>query len=318
VSALAIPEHQFGLLSSRFNPGSALFMGDIMLGRSVEVLMDTKGTSTPFLHVQSLIESYDLSVANFEASVPREHIQTKPLTMRFSVKQGSLEYLKEIGLDVLSLANNHALDYGESGYVHTKSLCEHIGLSCPGHPTQLDYLSVVFKEIGDTTLSILMIHTLFDKPSTTTLAILLEEMSHKSDLQFAFIHWGEEYERVHNIEQAELAYLLIDGGIDAVIGHHPHVMQDIEEYRGKPIFYSLGNLIFDQYFSDDVQQGYMVAVAFKKRTVEYTIIPYSSLSERSVPRILEGEEYKQALEKLIQSSNLTYEVSKSGTFEYFW
>jgi poly-gamma-glutamate synthesis protein (capsule biosynthesis protein) len=108
----------------------------------------------------------------------------------------------------------------------------------------------------------------------------------ESHEQIAYIHWGKEYDSVHSKEQEVLAHFLIDNGVDAVIGHHPHVVQDIEVYKGKPIFYSLGNFIFDQYFSDEVQEGLAVRVDTSKDILRYTLIPFESKSIKSQPKLL--------------------------------
>jgi poly-gamma-glutamate synthesis protein (capsule biosynthesis protein) len=105
-----------------------------------------------------------------------------------------------------------------------------------------------------------------------------------------YVHWGNEYELKHSEQQEALAHYVIDSGIDAVIGHHPHVVQDIEIYNGKPIFYSLGNFIFDQYFSGDVQTGLVVKVYIQKDTITYTLVPISSIGRASQPYIMPIEQ----------------------------
>jgi len=74
------------------------------------------------------------------------------------------------------------------------------------------------------------------------------------------VHWGEEYKLINSLAQQGLAHKIIESGADLIIGHHPHVVQNIEKYQGKLIFYSLGNFIFDQYFSPDTQQGLAVGL----------------------------------------------------------
>jgi poly-gamma-glutamate synthesis protein (capsule biosynthesis protein) len=142
----------------------------------------------------------------------------------------------------------------------------------------------------------------------------MTSLEESSDVQIAFIHWGDEYVRVHNAEQQALAHALVDHGIDAVIGHHPHVMQDVEKYGGVPIFYSLGNLVFDQYFSDDVQEGYMLSLSISKRDITYTLHPYESRTHRSSPRLMEGDTRTDVLYELLTKNYFTEEEIQSGTF----
>ncbi len=83
----------------------------------------------------------------------------------------------------------------------------------------------------------------------------------QADLVFASFHWGNEYSR-HSKRQEVLAHLAIDSGADVVVGHHPHWIQEVEEYRGKPIYYSLGNLVFDQMWSDPTRKGLILKLTF--------------------------------------------------------
>ncbi len=316
VGALTVPDKQYGLLSSPFTKGTMLFSPDIMLGRAVEKLMDEEGAHVPFRHLMETVANYDVALANFEASVPEKHVVTPTFGLKFSVKEEYIGELAESGFDILSLANNHALDNGESGYTHTKDACGRQGLVCVGHPNKVDESSVVTTEVGDIKVSVLMLHTLSGDPSTTTLATLLADMVRTTDMQYAFIHWGDEYEPVHNTRQAALAHFLVDNGIDAVIGHHPHVVQDIEEYNGKPIFYSLGNLIFDQYWNDEVQKGYMIGATFEKRSVSYELIPYDMLEKRSVPKLKGKDERATMLDKLLSPTYFTEEERAEGILKY--
>ena len=316
VRQLELPNSQFGLLSASYKTGTLLFVPDIMLGRAVEDIMHEHGGEYPFLGTRAFVQSHDIALANFEASVPVKHEKTPLNTMRFSVEKQALGVLKDTGFDVLSLANNHALDFGESGLENTKSRCDEIGLSCVGHPKVINHDSVKTFPIGDATISVLMLHNVFTVLSTTTLSSVLLSMRNTSDVQFVFVHWGDEYATVHSKEQKELAHFLIDNGADAIVGHHPHVIEDIEEYRGKPIFYSLGNFVFDQYFSDEVQVGYMVSVLISKKELTYTLTPYNSLRVRSQPELEEGSPRAATVSKLLTKEYFTDEEIVSGSISY--
>ncbi|KKW47589.1 MAG: hypothetical protein UY99_C0026G0019 [Parcubacteria group bacterium GW2011_GWA1_59_11] len=87
------------------------------------------------------------------------------------------------------------------------------------------------------------------------------------------IHWGEEYQKKSNARQREIAHALADAGADLLVGHHPHVAQEIEVYRGKAIFYSLGNFIFDQYASADTKEGLLVRMSLTPGEVRYELLP---------------------------------------------
>ncbi len=315
IDEFELPQSQYGLLSASYVPGTLLFTGDIMLGRSVEDVMTENGDAFPFTTIARIVGDHDRAVANFEASVPEVHVKTKSNTVRFSVKETALAEVARTGFDILSLSNNHALDFGESGFDETKEACRRLQVSCVGHPTRYDEQSSIVTEVGDTRVGILMLHTVFGSLSTSTAATLLSKLEENSDVQYAFIHWGTEYERLHSREQEVLARFLIDEGVDGVIGHHPHVMQDVELYQGKPIFYSLGNLIFDQHFSRDVQEGYMVSVTFDKKSIVYTLIPYDTHDVRLQPKIQTDNSRSGTLQSLLRYPVFTETEIHEGSFK---
>jgi poly-gamma-glutamate synthesis protein (capsule biosynthesis protein) len=260
--------------------------GDIMLGRVIERIIDENGFEYPFKGVSTMIKEHDVVVGNLEAAVPRAHEPTPPYGMQFSMRREFMGELRMLGFDVLSLANNHAFDFGLPGYENTLAECNKASLVCSGHPFRVSTSSLLVTQVGDVRVGIIFLHTLFNEPTSDELTPFLTELKGMSDVQIAYIHWGEEYQEKHNVAQEAFAHLLIDNGIDAIVGHHPHVMQDIEKYRGKPIFYSLGNLVFDQYFSDAVQEGYLLTITMGRHSLTYSLSPYTSASTPSQPHLI--------------------------------
>lgn len=94
----------------------------------------------------------------------------------------------------------------------------------------------------------------------------IKKVKTATDLVIIFCHWGDEYQLKENTNQETLAHQFVDAGADLVIGSHPHVIQPMEEYMGKRIYYSLGNFIFDQYFNESVRNGLGVVVQIDKTT----------------------------------------------------
>ena len=150
--------------------------------------------------------------------------------------------------------------------------------------------------------------------SSTTFDFM-EVVSKKSDMQIVYIHWGDEYEPVHNLEQEQLAKRLIDLGADAIIGHHPHVIQDIGLYKGAPIFYSLGNFIFDQYFSDEVQVGLAVELKIVNNSISYHLIPFDSTNTPGSPRVMSVDKKIQLFQTLAEKSSpeISQSIAENGT-----
>lgn len=298
-----VPYVAEGSFSGTFEPGTFLFTGDVFLGRAVERIMQREGTSYPFIGIAPLLQRSDIAVGNFEAAVPEVHDETPAYTFRFSVRREYMPVLREQGFDVLSLANNHTNDFGKEGLFHTRAVCNASDLSCVGDPLEANEYSAGVFHAGDASVGILALHTLFSIPSREELVPIIEEMGGEDVIRVAYVHWGVEYDETHSTVQAALAHLLIDLGMDAVIGHHPHVVQDIEMYKGKPIFYSLGNLIFDQYLSKGTETGLIVQMKVEEETIRYTLVPVSSIETPSQPHVMNIDERDAFVEELFARSS---------------
>ncbi len=260
------------------------FTGDVMLARHVESLLIRNGSDYPYRNLSWLTLEPAYVIGNFESALPAIHRKSPNGTFRFSTDATHITALKAAGFTHLSLANNHALDYGHADFDHMKSVLGEHGLASFGHPTELSTTSVAFVTLEDARIAIIGIHTLFSEPLPSHIASLMREVAEQSDLQIVYVHWGSEYEHSPSVSQRELAKLLIEHGVDLIIGHHPHVTQGVEILRGVPVFYSLGNFIFDQYFSAAVQEG--MAIRLTKTEPGYTIslIPVTSQDNQAQPR----------------------------------
>lgn len=278
-----------------------LFVGDIMLGREVESRMEQNGMFYPFQHVQELLMAPDMTIGNFEGIVSAEHVQTPSMGFQFSIKSEYLTLLKYIGFDMLSLANNHSGDFGVEALTYTRELCQELDIFCAGSSTQFDTYSVVIKEFDTKKIGFIFLHTLYQKQDTAVLTSALNALRSESDIQIAYIHWGDEYVLTHSDTQQQLAEFLIDFGVDAVVGHHPHVVQDIALYKNKPIFYSLGNFVFDQYFSDAVQEGLGVQMKIEAEKITYTLIPFSSKAVRNQPARMQESDSQILFSRILKN-----------------
>ncbi|MBI4087146.1 CapA family protein [Candidatus Kaiserbacteria bacterium] len=281
---------------------SILFVGDVMLARNVERLMNEHGSYYPYKGVRDMLAEHEQVIGNFEASIPELHRPTPSFTFRFSVSPDILAALPRVGFTAMTLANNHSYDYGEGGYLHTRDTLIREGLATGGNPMKISADEVLYRRIADTDIAIIPIHATTVTPVVADIREVLALTAEKSDLQVVFIHWGTEYESVSDSAQQTFAHAVIDAGADAIIGHHPHVVQNIEEYRGTPIFYSLGNFIFDQYWNTEVREGLTVAISFEEDRVHYTLIPVSSMETKSQPRPMNRIERTQFLDVLAAKS----------------
>lgn len=281
---------------------SILFTGDIMLGRVVESLMEHNGSAYPFLGILDILSSTDVTVGNFEGSVPEVHQKTKPYTFRFSVKDEYLKGLKTVGFDILSLANNHAYDFGQLGFFHTQEVCRESQLVCLGHPREVSGLSAHTQTINGHKIGYLFFNAVLSSlPDVKTLEEHVTELKQETDFVIAYLHWGNEYELEHSKEQEQIAHALVDRGVDLVVGHHPHVVQDVEFYKGKLIVYSLGNFIFDQYFSDEVVEGMLLKVTLGNHTITYEFVGITSKETRSQPHRMNPDAEKQLFSRVLHT-----------------
>ncbi len=260
-----------------------LFVGDIMLGRYVETLSLRAANDTyPFTTLRDYLGEH-VTIANLEGPIPQVHVPTPINGFSFSFPSSTPLSLKQAGITAVSLANNHMFDKGRSGYQATKQALDSEGVAHFGGyaPTVGDYFETTLGTKKVVVFGITMIATGFDEQQSLAIAKKLRS-EHRDAYLIAFLHWGDEYV-TQNIYQRSFAYSLIDLGVDSIIGAHPHVVQGIELYQGKPIFYSLGNFVFDQYWRDELEDGIMVRLSENKKEYIYEIIPVRS--ERSVPGI---------------------------------
>lgn len=293
---------------------SIVFMGDVMLARAVERRMDAEGSAYPFAHIHDALQGAAV-VANFEAAVPDKHRPTPDFGMRFSVRESYLRSLAEAGITHVSLANNHAYDFGAAAFQNTRAALKDAGVAEFGHPYQLGTSSVAYIETEHATVAVVGIYGVDRIPKEAAIETVFRVTSAQSEVQVAYVHWGNEYELLHSGAQERLARSLIEHGADAVIGHHPHVVQDIAVYEGAPIFYSLGNFVFDQYFSTDVQQGLMVRMTVDAaHRIAFQLVPITSVHSRNAPRVMDVDASVQFLDRLAaHSDELLGDMIRGGT-----
>lgn len=280
-----------------------VFIGDIMLARSVERSLLTLPKEYAFLGVKQWFKDKSV-IGNFEAAIPVVHEPTPNFTFKFSVTPQLLPILSEAGIKYLSLANNHALDYGTAGYKNTFEELEKQGIIPFGQPSTISDSSVVYIKINNKKVAIIGITNLFGNPSETIWWPIFDEAIKNSDLQVVYIHWGNEYESVHSESQMKLAKQFIDAGIDIIVGHHPHVVQDVWRYGDGLVFYSLGNFIFDQYWEDAVLNGLALDLCPEdENSWQVKLVPVESKSVRLQPHEMADKEKETFLASLATHSD---------------
>lgn len=248
---------------------SLLFTGDMMLDRMV--FTKTKKANDynfPFLKITDFLQDFDLRIANLEGPVTDfKSISNGAGANRliFTFSPRFLEPLKQ-NFDILNLANNHTNNFGAKGLQQTRDYLTGAGISYFGDPNnQEDYLATT-TEFNGIKLGFIGFNELA-KSGFENVLLKIKDLRLQVDWLVVYPHWGNEYQTVKpSAKQREEAHDIIDAGADVIIGSHPHVVQPTEEYKGKMIFYSLGNFIFDQYFSKETKQGLAVGIKLEKES----------------------------------------------------
>jgi gamma-polyglutamate biosynthesis protein CapA len=296
---------------------SILFVGDIMLARDVETRLDKEGSDYAYRRSEFLKAESTYIVGNFEAAILKKHKHTKDFTFAFSVAPVHLLALREAGFTHLSLANNHTVDFGKEGYLHTKQVLETIPFTTFGDPYRASSSSVALVEVASTSVAIIGLQTVFTSSKLSDYLLLVSEVATTTDFQVVYIHWGDEYALRPSVTQQAFAKQLVAAGVDLIIGHHPHVTQSIEKIDSSIVAYSLGNFIFDQYFSSDVQEGLAISLSFKDGVPTLDLLPISSLGYRAQPGLMNRTSAATFLANLAaRSSPSIAAMINSGTILY--
>jgi len=243
---------------------SILAFGDMMLDRTVYAkTQKANDFNYPFLNIDSFLKTGDLRIANLEGPITNyKSVSNGTNRMRFTISSDFLDILKS-RFEVVSLANNHMLDFGENGYNQTKEFLASAGISFFGdYKNRTENLSTIVEK-NKIKIGFVGYHDLIDEGIDGVIAEI-QKIKSESDFVIVMPHWGNEYQLKSSKRQQEEAKRFIDAGADLVLGGHPHVIQESEEYNGKMIFYSLGNFIFDQYFSQETMESLAIEILLEK------------------------------------------------------
>ncbi len=267
---------------------SITFTGDILLDRGVRQFVEHRSVDklfSPF--VDSVFQSSDLVVANLEC--PATKIRQPAFKQYiFRAEPEWLQTLKAHGITHLNLANNHSVDQGRIGLADTKKNIQETGMIPVGAGDNMQ----------EAAQPVLLASTPRNVYLLTSLQMPLENFSYLPDKTsvshedldslktrvrqlketdpccyiIVSLHWGGEHTLRPVPLQRQQAHQLIDAGVDALICHHTHTLQTIEQYQGKPIYYSIGNFIFDQKKPIN-SKACMVKVTIKKESSHIETIP---------------------------------------------
>ncbi len=245
----------------------------------------------------------DFSIVNLECPISNgneEPIRKWGPNLRSS--HHGVEALKKVGFDCVTLANNHFLDYGPEGAENTLKVCGDYGIKTIGGGRNLTEASEVFyRELGGKTLAVInccehefSIATENSAGSNPLNPIQqfysIQEARKKADVILIIVHGGHEHFQLPSPRMQETYRFFIDAGADAVVNHHQHCFSGYETYKGKPIFYGLGNFCFDSLNVKDRNTswnyGYMLQIEFCSKEIRTEIYPYKQCTENPAVEML--------------------------------
>ena len=269
-----------------------LFVGDIMLDRKVEAQMEKNGFTYPFEKITSFLKENDYVFGNLEGSISKNPTKFSLSAMTFAFSDKVVQPLKLSNFGILSLANNHTLNMYLDGLEETKTILGQAEIDWVGDPVACSNDYIVK---GDLIFS--AFNTTFSECKEDGIISIIAKIKKENPGKFLIVsmHWGEEYKTESSQAQKNLAHKIIDSGADLIIGHHPHVVQEFEKYKDKMIFYSLGNFIFDQYFSAETQEELGVRLEIYGDKIIYRIFPIESIV--SQPQLMEKAKAKEFMRK---------------------
>ncbi len=279
-----------------------LFFGDLMLDRNVGATIKENGLNYIFSNIISekeyFFEGYDIVSANLEGAVTKDGEHYAPdVIYDFAFSPELIKKLnQDYNFNFFTIANNHVTDQGTTGFQETRINLDNLNIDHVGCPdAQVEECNKKILDKGDYTLGMLGYSMVYHMLDSQNAIKQVQEMASSTDFVIVNIHWGVEYEHQFNKIQQNLAHDFIDAGADIIIGHHPHVVQGMEIYKEKPIFYSLGNFVFDQYFSLDTQEELAVKINYQKNKIDLELIPLKS--KASQIRLMNEEEKQEFLNK---------------------
>jgi len=317
-------------------------VGDIVPGRNVHYKMLEYGDFTrPFLRVKDTLAAFDLTFANLEGNVSStlpQPADANAHTFTFLSDPAMLDGLKLAGIDAVSLANNHShwssqdVDWGAQGLLDTLAALEAAALPFYGAGRTLDEARRVWStDAKGRSIALLGVDGVTanldypemsldtgvvgpywgagpDTAGTNPFALgqVVDDVAAAAaqhDIVIPYLHMGAEYRWVVPQWVVEAAHAAIDAGAAMVVTNHPHIIQGMEVYAGKPIVYSIGNFVFDQMFSVDTRQGLILDLTFRGSQVVGLRTHGVEIEDFHQPRLMTGAEQAAIMDRFWRSTD---------------
>lgn len=289
-----------------------LFAGDILLSREVEVELQHRNVS-PWRNFISLFRNADWVGGNFEGAIGTRSACVARNDACFVTSESAVQLLKQAGFHGVTVENNHAGDLGRAGREHTRTSLQQVGLMA----IDFDNSPQVVR-LGETMVAFLSITTIpaadgrVQHVPSDEVADKLRLARQCANVVVVSIHWGMEFLRLPDSSQQTQARWLVERGADLIVGHHPHVIQPPECVEGRPVFFSLGNHVFDEVYPTTkegliadclLKNGGLRCRGMRTRTGRGTSIPVPEAYDHTVDVALEGCATKVSVADLVTNGS---------------
>ena len=295
---------------------SILIAGDLIPYERTVPLFEAHKTDCLFGDILSLIKESDFSVVNLEAPI----VLDKPTPIRKSgpnlyASLAAMEVVKDAGFDMLTLANNHFRDQGQSGVCNTISSADSIGLNYVGGGKNLEEArKISYQRIKDKIFAFINVceqeySIAEDEYGGSNPYDLINihkdivEAKKRADYLILIIHGGIEHYQLPSPRMKREYRYFVELGADVVINHHQHCCSGYEVYQGKPIFYGLGNFCFDLkvYRNNGLwDKGWLVRLLFEDNNIGFSLFPIQQCANTPNVQLLESDAFASTLDKLNQ------------------
>jgi poly-gamma-glutamate synthesis protein (capsule biosynthesis protein) len=252
-----------------------LFVGDMMFDRRIREITEKTGGDYIFSCIDDLLKSVDLVVGNLEGPITKNKSVSKGSVVgssdnyRFTFPITTAELLFRHNIRAVTLGNNHINNFGESGIESTRDFLDKAGVGYFGGLK--DDETILEKNIKGVNFSFIA-YNAFGGDDYRLVEEKIKSQSNLGNKVIVFAHWGEEYS-TNKAPIKEIAKIFVESGASLIAGSHPHVVVTKENIDGVPVYYSLGNFIFDQYWKDEVKNGLAALVEFNDGSILETEYP---------------------------------------------